>query len=68
MPKATVAKRSMTALAPTIVRERKMRSGTSGAGWRDSIRAKAPSSAAEPAKRSSVCADVQPVAGASTTA
>ena len=32
MPKATVAKRSMTALAPTSVRERRIRSGTSGAG------------------------------------
>jgi hypothetical protein len=30
----------MTALAPTVVRERKMRSGTSGAEWRDSISAK----------------------------
>jgi hypothetical protein len=60
--------RSITAFAPTSVRERKIRSGTSGARWRDSISAKAARSAAEPATRRIVCRLPQPVSGASTSA
>src|SRR4029450_9807174 len=50
-PYGSVQKTSITALAPTIDRRRKIRSGTSGAGWRDSISTKATSRAAGPAKR-----------------
>jgi hypothetical protein len=49
IPNAAVLKTSMTAFAPTSVRERKMRSGTSGARWRASITMNAASRAAEPA-------------------
>jgi hypothetical protein len=58
----------MTALAPTIDRRRKMRSGTSGACWRDSISTKAASKTAEPARSKIVCVDPQPAVGASTSA
>jgi hypothetical protein len=68
MPKATVPNTSITRLAPTIVRERNMRRGTSGAGWRDSMSANITSRAAEPARRRMVCGSPQPVSGASTTA
>jgi hypothetical protein len=44
------------------------RAGTSGARWRDSISTKAPSRAAEPARRTIVCGSPQPVTGASTIA
>ena len=45
-----------------------MRSGTSGAGWRDSISAKAATSTAEPASGRIVRTSPQPAPGASTTA
>ena len=68
MPTASVPARSITAFAPTSVRERKKRSGTSGARWRDSISAKAASSTAEPASMRIVRVLPQPTFGASTTA
>ena len=68
MPTATAPTRSITAFAPTSVRERRMRSGTSGAEWRDSISAKAARSTAEPARRRIVWASPQPTSGASTSA
>jgi hypothetical protein len=49
MPTASAPLRSITAFAPTSVRERRNRSGTSGVRWRDSISAKAARSTAEPA-------------------
>ena len=68
VPNAMVPKRSITRLAPTSVWERRMRSGRSGARWRDSISAKAPRSTAEPANRRIVRSEPQPPSGASTTA
>ena len=68
MPTATVPTRNITAFAPTSVRERRKRSGTSGARWRDSISAKAARSTAEPANRRIVWTSPQPTSGASTTA
>ena len=68
MPTATVPIRTVRASAPASVRERKMRSGTSGAGWRDSISAKAARSRAEPASGRIVRASPQPTSGALTTA
>jgi hypothetical protein len=65
---ASVPLRSITAFAPASLRERRKGSGRSGARWRDSISAKAASNAAEPARRRSVWASSQPVAGASTSA
>jgi hypothetical protein len=58
----------MTAFAATIVRRRKIGSGTSGARWRDSITTKAASRAAEAARSRIVCAAAQPASGASTRA
>ena len=51
MATATAPASSVTRFAATCVRERRKRSGTSGAGWRDSITAKAARSAAAPATR-----------------
>jgi hypothetical protein len=68
MATASVPKRSITAFAPTSVRERRKRSGTSGAPWRDSIRANAARSAAEQAKRRIVRTSAQPTCAASTSA
>jgi hypothetical protein len=68
MPTATVPISTVRAFAPASVRERKMRSGTSGAGWRDSISTKAATSRAEPASGRIVRMSPQPVPGALTTA
>jgi len=68
MPTATVPIRIVRASAPARVRERKMRSGTSGAGWRDSISAKAATSTAEPANGRIVRTSPQPAPGAPATA
>jgi hypothetical protein len=68
MPTATVPISAVTASAPASVRERRMRSGTSGARWRDSISAKAARSTAEPVSGRIVCASSQPTPGASMTA
>ena len=68
MPTATVPIRTITAFAPTSVRERRMRSGTSGARWRDSISAKAARSTAEPTSGRIVRTSPQPTSGALTTA
>jgi hypothetical protein len=66
-PYGSVPKMSMTAFAPTRVRERKMRRGTSGAGWRDSIRTKAATRTADPERKRIVRRSPQPLLGASTT-
>ena len=55
------AQRTPTKLETLMLRSLKRPSGTSGAGTRDSIPRKSASSAAAPASRPSVCADVQPV-------
>jgi hypothetical protein len=68
MPTATVPIRIVRASVPARVRERKMRSGTIGAGWRDSISAKAATSTADPASGRIVRTSPQPAPGASTTA
>ena len=67
MPEPTAPNRSITAFAPTSVRERRMPSRTSGSGWRDSITAKIARRAAAPVKRRIVCGLPQPASGASTT-
>ena len=68
MPTATVPISTVTASAPASVRERRMRSGTSGAWWRDSTSAKAARSRAEPASGRIVRTSTQPASGALTTA
>src|SRR5215831_7796407 len=68
MPTATVPIRIVRASAPARVRERKMRSCTSGAGWRDSISAKAATSTAESASGRIVRTSPQSAPGASSTA
>ena len=68
MPTATVPIRTVRASAPASVRERKMRSGTSGTGWRDSISPKAATSTAEPVSGRIVRTSPQPASGALTTA
>jgi hypothetical protein len=68
MPTATVPIRTVRASAAASVRERKMRSGTSGARWRDSISVNAATSTAEPASGRIVRRSPQPAPGASTTA
>ena len=68
MPTATAPIRIVRASAPARVRERKMRSGTSGAGWRDSISVKAATSTAEPPSGRIVRTSPQPAPGASATA
>jgi hypothetical protein len=68
MPTPAALRRSITALAPTSVRERNTRSGTSGAQWRDSTSAKPASSTPEPATSRIVCRLPQPTSGASTSA
>ena len=59
---------SRTRLPPTRVRERKIRSGISGATERVSIRTNAAIRAAAAAIKAIVCSPVQPTSGASETA
>ena len=68
MPIATVPIRTVMASAAASVRERRMRSGTSGTWWRDSISAKAARSRAEPTSGRIVRTSPQPTSGALTTA
>jgi hypothetical protein len=59
---------SRTRLPPTNALERKMRSGTSGATERASIRTNAAIKATAAAIKAIVCSPVQPTSGASETA